>query len=179
LELPVRWLLVAILAYVAVVAEMLLFRPGVLAVHLDDHWARPDLLLVLGVFLALNLELHETFVVGWCFGLASDLVAVAGRLGVGALLLAVALSLVGLFRKGLFGGRVLGHFLLCLGVCFAVHWAWYVASRYLEAAPLWVGRSAEEAALDALYTALLAPYVFWGMSRLRRPLGLTTAAIPE
>jgi len=175
----VRWLLVAILAYMSVVAEMLLFRPGVLAVQVDGHWARPDLVLVLGVFLALALEAHETFIVGWCLGLASDLVAVAGRLGVGALLFAVVLYVVGLFRKTVVGGRVPAQFLLCFGACFAVHWAWYVATRHLEAAPLWVWRSAEEAALDALYSAFLAPYLFWGLARLRGPLGLAPAATAE
>jgi len=172
----VRWFLVVILAYAAIVAEMLLFRPGVLAVQMAGHWARPDLLLVLGVFLALHLESHETFVVAWCFGLAFDLAAVAGRLGVGALLFALVLYLVGLFRKSVVGARVLAQFLLCFGVCLAIHWAWYVAARYLEAAPIKVWRSAEEALLDALYTAFLAPYLFWLFRSLRGALRLATAA---
>lgn len=33
-------------------------------------------------------------------------------------------------------------------------------------------RSVEEAALDATYSAILAPYVFWLLMRLRGPLGI-------
>jgi rod shape-determining protein MreD len=173
----VRWVVVAILAYLCLVVQTTLFRPGILAIEIDGHWARPDLILILGVFLALCLEPHEVFVVGWCFGLASDLVGVAGRLGTGALLFCLVLYLISFLRTGVFVARVAVQFLLCLAAVFAVHWGWYVATRYLEAAPLWVGRSAEEASLDALYSAFLAPYLFWLALRLREPLGLPAGAL--
>ena len=173
-----RWVVVAILAYVCIVIEQSLFRPGLLAIGIGGFSVRPDLLLVLGVFLALHLESYESFVVGWCFGLASDLVSVTGRLGVGALLFGLVLYLIGFLRKGVFGVRVLAQFLLCLGAVFLVHWVWYIATRYFEAAPLWIGSSAEQAALEAFYSAFLAPYLFWLFAMLRGPLRLPVGA-PE
>ena len=173
-----RWVVIAILGYVCIVLEALFFRQGLLAIRIDGQWIRPDLLLVLGLFLALHLESHEVFVVGWCFGLASDLVSVAGRLGVGALLFCLVLYLISLLRKGFFGTRVLAQFLLCLGAVFIVHWAWFLATAGLNAAPLRTWQVAEQAALDALYSAFLAPYLFWLFARLRGPLRLPVGA-PE
>ena len=167
-----RWVVIAIVAYVCIVLEALFFRPGLLAIRIDGQWIRPDLLLVLGLFLALYLESHEVFVVGWCFGLASDLVSVAGRLGLGALLFCLVLYLISLLRKGFFGTRVLAQFLLCLGAVFLVHWAWFLAAAGLNAAPLRTWQVAEQAALDALYSAFLAPYLFWLFAMLQGPLRL-------
>jgi len=174
----VRWVVIAILAYAGIVLEALFFRPGLLAIRIDGQWIRPDLLLILGLFLALHLESHEVFVVGWCFGLASDLVSVAGRLGLGALLFCLVLYLISLLRKGFFGTRVLAQFLLCLGAVFLVHWAWFLAAAGLNAAPLRTWQVAEQAALDALYSAFLAPYLFWLFALLRGPLRLPVGA-PE
>lgn len=173
-----RWVVIAILAYAGIVLESLFFRPGLLAIRIDGQWIRPDLLLILGLFLALHLESHEVFVVGWCFGLASDLVSVAGRLGLGALLFCLVLYLISLFRKGFFGTRVLAQFLLCLGAVFIVHWAWFLATAGLNAAPLRTWQVAEQAALEALYSAFLAPYLFWLFARLQGPLRLPVGA-PE
>ena len=167
-----RWFIVAILAYVSILAETTVFRPGALAVALDEHWARPDVLLVLGVFLAMFLEPHEVFVAGWCFGLASDWISVTGRLGVQALLFAAALYVVAYIRGRASRPRVLAQFLVCLGAVFAVHWLWYMATRVLMGGSALVVRSAEEAALDGLYSAVLAPYLFWAFLRLRAPLDL-------
>jgi len=177
-ESPVRWVVVAILAYVCIVIEQSLFRPGLLAIGIGGSSVRPDLLLVLGVFLALHLESYESFVVGWCFGLASDLVSVTGRLGVGAFLFCLVLYLIGFLRKGVFGARVLAQFLICFGAVFIVHWAWFLATAGLNAAPLRTWQVAEQAALDALYSAFLAPYLFWLFAMLRGPLRLPVGA-PE
>ena len=48
-----RWLLLAILAYILLVVQVTLFVPGVLAVTVHGHWVRPDLVLLVGVFVAL------------------------------------------------------------------------------------------------------------------------------
>ena len=173
-----RWVVIAILAYAGIVLEALLFRPGLLAVRIDGQWIRPDLLLVLGLFLALHLESHEVFVVGWCFGLASDLVSVTGRLGLGALEFCLVLYLISLLRKGFFGTRVLAQFFLCLGAVFIVHWAWFLAAAGLNAAPFQIWQVAEQAALEALYSAFLAPYLFWLFAMLQGPLRLPVGA-PE
>ncbi|MCX5671915.1 MAG: rod shape-determining protein MreD [Planctomycetota bacterium] len=167
-----RWLLVAILAYACLVLQTAAFRPGGLAVPVDGHWARPDLVLLLGLFLALYLEPYEVFVVGWCLGLASDVVSVSGRLGVQALLVSLVLTGLSHGRGAFRRTRVLTQFLLAFGVVAATHLLWYLATRYLEDASPAIGRSIEQALLDALYAAVLAPYLFWVLERLRRALGV-------
>jgi rod shape-determining protein MreD len=169
----VRWLLVAILGYACLVLQTSAFRAGGLAVQIDGHWTRPDLVMILGLFLALRLEPYQVFVIGWCLGLASDLVSVAGRLGLGALLLSLALGLLSLLRDASNPRHVITQFLLAMGAVAATHLVWYLAMRLLEGAPLGIGRSIEQAVLDALYSAVLAPYLFWLLERLRGPLGVT------
>ncbi len=167
-----RWLTVAILAYVCLVAETTLFRPGVLALKVGPHVVQPELLLVLGVFVALTYEPREVFFAGWAMGLASDLAAPYGRLGVRALVFAVVLWLVSYLQGNVFRTRVVIQFLLCLVIVFVVRWTWDLAARYVLGAPLLVGHSARGAALAALYSAILAPYLFWLFFRLRGPLRL-------
>ena len=171
-----RWLLVAILAYACLVLQTAAFRPGGLAVPVDGLWARPDLVLLLGLFLALYLDPYETFVIGWCLGLASDLVSISGRLGVQPILMSLVLAVV-CHGRGLFSRtRVLTQFLLAFGVVALVHFLWYLATGFFEDAPLAIGRSMEQALLDALYAAVLAPYLFWVLERLRSALGVADEA---
>jgi len=168
----VRWILVAILGYACLALQTSAFRPGGLAVPVAGHWAQPDLALLLGLFLALYLEPFEVFVVSWCLGLASDVVPASGPLGIKALLMPLGLTALAYVRDAFSRTRVLTQFLLALGVVAVTHLAWYLATRYFEEAPLAIGRSIEQALLDALYAAVLAPYLFWVLERLRGPLGL-------
>ena len=167
-----RWFLVAILAYACLLVQTALFRPGALALELDDHWARPDLVLTLGLFLALYLRPTEAFVLAWCLGLASDLVSVAGRVGLLALLFCLSLLPASHLRRAVPRDRLLAQFLAALATVFVVHWLWYVAARGLAGSSLALGRSAEEAVFDALYSAALAPYLFILLRWLRSPLRL-------
>ncbi|MBM4017283.1 MAG: hypothetical protein FJ288_02990 [Planctomycetes bacterium] len=171
-----RWLLVAAISYVCLVVETAAFRPGALAIEVDGHWARPDLVLAVGLFVAFFFEPAEVFVAGWCLGLASDLVSVAGRLGLKALLFSAVLAAVSLIRTDLPRTRIWGHFATALVVVFAVHLAWYVTTRLVGGAGLWLGRSAEESFLDAFYTAVLAPYLFWGLLAIRVPLRIAVGS---
>ena len=169
-----RWLLVAILGYGGLVIQTTLFQPGALAVLIDGHWARPDLLLMLGLFLALYLKPHEVFLAAWGLGLGADFISISGRLGIQAFLWAAALAALAHLRHNLDRTRVVTQVLLALAAVTALHLAWYLTARLVDGAPLAVGRSIEQAVLDGLYTALLAPYVFWVLARLRGPLGVTT-----
>jgi rod shape-determining protein MreD len=171
-----RWILLAALAYACLVLETAVFRPGALAVEVDGHWARPDLVLTVGLFLALFFEPAEVFIAGWCLGLASDLVTVTGRLGLKALLFCLVLTGISAVRTEFPRTRVWGHFAMALLLVFVVHLAWYVTTRLVGGAGLWLGRSAEESFLDALYSAVLAPYLFWGLLLLREPLRI---AVPS
>jgi hypothetical protein len=106
-------------------------------------------------------------------------VSVSGRLGVQALLVSLVLTGLSHGRGAFRRTRVLTQFLLAFGVVAATHLLWYLATRYLEDAPPAIGRSIEQALLDALYAAVLAPYLFWVLERLRGPLGVTGAAPHE
>ncbi len=170
-----RWLFVAILAYTCLIIETAAFRPGGLAVQVDGHWVRPDMMLLVGMFLAFFFEPRHVFVAGWGLGLASDIVSVAGRLGLKALLFCLALYLVTYARTVISRTRPLTQFLVCLVVVFAVHLVWYVTTLLVSGAGLSPVRSAEASALDALYSAVLAPYLFWLMLLLRSPLGIVAA----
>ena len=171
-----RWLLVAILAYACLVLETAVFRPGGLAVQIDQHWTRPDLVLLVGLFLAFYFEPVEVFAAGWCLGLASDLVSVAGRLGLKALLFCLVLTAISTLRAEIPRTRIWVQFALALLLVFAVHLAWYAITRLAGGAGLWPARSCEEAVLDGLYSAVLAPYLFWIFTALRGPLRI---AVPS
>jgi rod shape-determining protein MreD len=174
-----RWLLITVVAYACLVVETSVFRPGALAVQIDGHWVRPDLVLVLGLFLAFFFDPPEVFIAAWCLGLASDLVSVAGRLGLQALLFCVVLYLVSHLRGVLSRTRVLTQFLAAVATVFVVHLAWYMTTRLLGSGAPWVLRSVEESLLDALYAAVLAPYVFWALLWVRAPLGISSGSAPD
>jgi rod shape-determining protein MreD len=145
----------------------------------DRHSSQPDLLLALGLFLAFFFPPREVFVAGWFLGLASDLVSVAGRLGLKALLFCLVLYLVSHLRGNLPRQRALAQFAAALVTVFAVHGVWHLATAALGGAWPPVLRSAEISFLDALYTAVLAPYLFWILLLLRSPLGLSASALGE
>ena len=171
-----RWLVVAILAYGCLVLETAVFRPDGLAVQVDQHWARPDLLLVIGLFLAFYFQPMEVFVAGWCLGMASDFTSVAGRLGLKALLFCLLLTAISAIRREIPHTRIWVQFGVALLLVFTVHLAWYAVTRLASGAGLWLARSGEEAMLDGLYSAVLAPYLFWAFTALRGPLRI---AVPS
>jgi len=168
----VRWFLLAIVAYAAVVVQATLFVPGGLALSIHDHWTRPDLVLIVGVFVALYYRPLHTYAAAWGLGLAADLVTVTGRLGLQALLFCAVLTGLSSARRVLNRGWVLTQSVVTFAAVLAVHAAWYAAARYLGGAPPDPLRSLEQAALDAAYSGILAPYVIWLLLRLRGPLGV-------
>jgi cell shape-determining protein MreD len=175
----VRWFLIAIVAYLCLVIQTAAFRVGALALPVDGHWARPDLLLAVGLFLALFYRPGEVFVAAWCLGFAADMVGGAGRLGLLALEYSALLALVSAFRESLPRGRVLGQFGLALAAAMVVRFVWYMATPVLAGtwpSPL---SAIGGAALDAGYTAVLAPYLFWLLALLRAPLGIAAQLTPR
>lgn len=167
-----RWILVGILGYVSLVIQMIVFRPGGLAIPIHGHWTRPDLVLVVAVFIALYFQRHEVFIATWCLGLGADLVNVSGRLGVLALLYCALLTVLSAVRAGLNRTWVPAQSALTFAIVLVIHFGWYMATRYFSGAESEILRSVEESALDAAMTAILAPYIFWLLLRLRGPLGI-------
>jgi cell shape-determining protein MreD len=175
----VRWFLVIIVAYVCLVAQTTVFRVGALALPVGGHWVRPDLLLVVGLFLALFYRPGEVFVAGWILGLVADVAGGTGRLGLLAIEFGMLLALVSAFRDSLPRTRVLGQFALALVVALVVRLAWHLAMPVLSGGWPALGYAVAGAALDAVYTAILAPYLFWFMAMFRAPLGLSAQLTPS
>jgi rod shape-determining protein MreD len=175
----VRWFLVAIVAFALLVIQTAAFRVGGLAVPVDGHWTQPALLLILGLFLAFFFKPAEVFVAGWCLGLAADMINVTGRLGLQALEYSVILALVSSFQTALPRTRKLAQCLAALAVVFAVRLVWYLATPLLDGNAPALVQSIEESILDAAYTAILAPYVFWVLLLLRSPLGISSQVKPQ
>lgn len=167
-----RWILVGILGYASLVLQTAVFRPGGLAIPVDGHWTRPDLVLTLAVFMALYFRPREVFIATWCLGFGADLVSVTGRLGIYALLFCVVLTALSWARGSLNRGWVLTQSALAFAAVLVIHFGWYLAARHFGGAPPAILRSVEQSVLDAAYSAILAPYVFWLLLRLRGPLGI-------
>jgi rod shape-determining protein MreD len=175
----VRWLLLAILGYACLVAQTAVFRPGGLAIPIDGLWSHPDLVIILGLFVALHIDTGDTFIVGWCLGMACDLVSVSGRLGLYALLLSILLTALSAVRRRVRRNRATVQAGLCFAAVFISHLLWLLVAAVQQDAPLGVLRAAEGSLFDAVYSAFMAPYLFWLLARLRGPLGMAADAIED
>lgn len=157
-----RWYLVLIFGYVFAVLQTSLFVPDLLAVRL----ARPDLLLLLAIFIALSAAPHQVFFAAWGLGLVADLIGMhEGPLGLTALLFAFPAYGLSLARSHLVTDRILVQVLLAAGLTFAVRTAQVVLHTWLTSGvPSW-SYAFERAFGDAIYTALLAPYLLWLLAK--------------
>ena len=154
-----RWPAYFILAYVAVGLQIGLGE------YVRVHGARPDLVLLAVIFIAVNAPRDSALLGAFGLGLVQDLVTLS-PLG----LYALAYSLAGLFavnsRELLNKGHPLAQFFLAL------------AATLLAAAVVlihgWIkgpSASAAELAGGALYTALLAPVILTLLNQMRKGFG--------
>ena len=160
-----RWYLVVIFAYILAVMQTTLFAPHLLGLSAFGGAVRPDLLLVMALFVALRGEPAAVFIAGWCLGLAEDLSFGQGPLGVTAMLFGLAAWAVCLSRGLLLPARVLTQVLLVLTVVFVVRLPQQVLLWWLAGAPVDVVLALQRGCGDALYTAILAPYLLWLLAR--------------
>jgi len=170
----VRWFLFAILAYACLVFQATFFRPGLMALRVGGYGFRPDLILILGVFLVLYFKPTEVFFAAWCLGFLWDLdpSKAVGRLGTGALLFGLILWGAALVRPTLGRPRIPLDLGLTFAMVFVIHFLAYLATGYLEGQPIGPDRMAVSSFLDAAYSAVLAPYLLWAFGRLRGPMRL-------
>jgi rod shape-determining protein MreD len=160
-----RWYLVAIFAYVLIVIQTTLFDTGLLAFKVFDAQIRPDLLLLLAIFIAMRASPVETFVAGWCLGLVEDLTVHQGPIGVAALLFAAVACAAGFFREALAAERILVQVPLALAVVFVVRVPQQMLLLWLGGGSVDIPHTLVRAAGDGAYSALLAPYLFWVLAR--------------
>lgn len=134
--------------------------------------ARPDLLLIVVIFLGLFAPPREAAIGAWILGAGGDVMSVE-RFGLMALSYLLVALVVSSIRGHLFRAHGLTQFLVTLIVGLAIRFAWLIYERiaYDPAAGVLYGLSVQ-VIWGALYTALCAPLVFVVLVRLSRPLGL-------
>jgi rod shape-determining protein MreD len=166
-----RWLPFAILAGVGIVCQTTAVQymrwPGI----------GPDLMFILAVHYALWGPWPEAAIAGWILGFILDLFTLAsgGRIGLHAFCYGAAAW--GIIRvrqvvvRNHWMAQMLITLLFALGVEVAVlfyhHWS---------APPISLRGGWGEAILRAVYTAVLAPVLLWGLMRLGRFTGLRAEA---
>lgn len=169
-----RWTLVVIFAYLLAVLQTTLFAPNLLGLNAFGTSIRPDLLLLLALFLALRVPPGTAFVTGWALGFVEDLGLGQGPLGVTAVVFALMMALLSMAQQVLAPARLVVQVVLALAVTVTVRvpqqlilwWLTHSEGDFLLALQRGLG--------DGLYTAILAPYLFWLLSRtLERPGSLS------
>lgn len=166
-----RWLTFVICA-VAVVTLQVTIAPRV-----EYLGARPDWILVLAVFFALNGRSVDVLIGAWVLGATADLFTVE-RFGLLALSYALAALLVYGVREYLFREHPLTQFSVTFAACLAIHIG-LVIYRFgvfgLSSGSL--GVLAREPLLASLYTGLSALPVHFVLLRLHGLLGVMPARI--
>ena len=171
-----RWILVILLAYVALLLQISLVN--LITVNTASVGTiKPDLALTVALFFALyGRTLPDVMIAAWILGLGLDLTHTGGAgttTAVGPMAVAYALSaaLVYQIREAFFREWVLTHMLLGLLMCLTAHMIW-ISWQSVRASDTmsWpaYGELVIEALLLSVYTALLAPVVHFALSPLRR-----------
>ena len=165
-----RWLTFGILAVAVLTLEV------TVAPLLEWHGARPQWLLMLAVFYALNGRSVDVLIGAWILGLLYELHTSPEYVG----LFSLAFSLVALvvygMREFLFREHPLTHFLVTFTACLLIQIVLDV-HRVIEFGDSTGGfwDLAREALLTALVTALFALPVHFVLLRLHRTLGIMPA----
>jgi len=162
-----RWYLVVIFSYVLAVIQTALFTPNLLGLNAFGEPVQPDLLLLMAVFVALWADPPVVFIAGWCLGLVSDVTMNIGEgpLGVTALLFGLTAWLVSLVRGLLIPTRILTQVLLVLAAVFVVRMPQQIMLFWLTGTHFDGLRALQRGCGDALYSAVLAPYLMWLFAR--------------
>jgi rod shape-determining protein MreD len=166
-----RWPLAAILAFVLTLIQTTLFDARFLGFQIAGVPVRPDLLLLLTLFVALVAAPAEAFLAALCFGLVEDLLPLtAGQtqvpLGIAALLFGLAAYVANFIRVALPSDRVAVQVLLALAFVFVVRVPQQELIFRLSDNPAGLGQALARGLGDAAYSAALAPWVFWILKKL-------------
>ncbi len=165
-----RWLTFGILAVVVLTLE------ATVAPRLEWHGARPQWLLMLAVFYALNGRSADVLIGAWILGLLYDLHTPPEYVGLFSLLFSLVALLVYGVREYLFREHPLTHFLVTFFACLVIQIVLDVQRvvRFGESTGgVWdLGR---ESLLTALVTGLCALPVHFVLLRLHRTLGIMPA----
>jgi len=163
----VRWTLLVIFAYLLAVMQSTLFEPRLLGLGAFGLDVKPDLLLLLALFVALRVDTATAFITAWSLGFVESLCLHSGEgtLGVTPLLFGLLVWLVCLVRPMLDTSRIVVQMLLCLGIAFALRLPQQVILHWLTNTQFSFLQVVQRSFGDAAYTAVLAPYLFWLLSQ--------------
>lgn len=162
-----RWTLLVIFAYLLAVMQSTLFEPRLLGLGAFGLNIRPDLLLLLALFVALRVDAAAAFLTAWSLGLAESLCLHGGEgpLGVTPLLFALLAWLVCLLRPLVDSTRILVQVLLTLAAVFALRVPQQTVLLWLTGGHIDTAQVLQRGLGDAVYSAVLAPYLFWLLVR--------------
>ncbi len=136
----------------------------------------PSFLLVAAVYYGFRWPVSEAGIAGWVLGLAADLTS-GGLIGIQSLCFALAAMIASRLRGVLLidhpVAQILTTGLLGWGA-YSLTFVWLAWRGGWTAWPF--GMSLRAAGWFALYTAVLAPYLFWLLERLVPILGLQPQA---
>jgi len=144
----------------------------VVAPRVELYSARPDLLLIVVVFLSLYAPSNTAIAAGWVLGACADLMTIE-RFGLIAFSYGLTAMIVTSLREYLFRYRVVTQVAVTLTACLLVRtgWTMYCHMLYEPSGPLlrdWL----ISGLVASAYTAALAPFAFRVLLRMGRPLGI-------
>ena len=157
-----HWLTFSIVAYLCtVIQSALLYKLELFSVH-----ARPDLLLLAALFFILWWDGGEALIAVWILGFCRDLIS-AVPLGVSALVFSGVAMAVMAARRIIFRDNPLVQVALAFFFAFLVEWLVVQHGNLLG----WLGgkdfsQLTRLAFYNAVYSALLAPYLLWLLLRV-------------
>ncbi len=136
----------------------------------------PDFLAILAVYVALNVRSgSDAILAGWLLGLAVDLTSAGAGgavtvVGPMALAYSIGAGLIFKVREAFFREHTLTRAFLTLLFCILVHWIWITAQSLIAGNVSWSSYSLlfMQLLVLALYTAVLAPLGYIGLSKIRR-----------
>ena len=169
-----RWIVFIILTFLVLVLQVT-FGAFIRLRGLVIHGVGPDLLAILGVFVALNARsAADAMLAAWTLGFALDLMAIGGPGGgtaVGPMALGYVLASAAVYRLrgALLTERILAQVFITFGFCIIAHFAWVTLQSALSLRyTTWAdyARMLLQAAALSVYTALLAPLLYFGLRRI-------------
>ncbi len=159
-----RWLPLVILAAVTLMLQTALV-PAIAIEHIAPDW-----MFILAVHYALWGRWPDAAIAGWFIGLLVDLASL-DRVGVHAFAFGAASWGMIRLRQVLFRRRALTRILVTLLFAFGAQ-VLIGGYRAWEGDATSAGQMVWQAFLVAAYTAICAPYLHWGLTRLNAWTGL-------
>ena len=166
-----RWVTLLLLT------ALLLICQSTLAPRFEFWGGRPDWLLVVVVFLAMNGRMPDAAVGAWLIGAGADLMTIE-RIGLMSLSYLVVAMFVASMRDFLFRSSWITQFVVTLLVCFLLQILWLIYRQVLYAPrvslwmDLWV-----HGLWASVYTAAWAPLMHRALRPLSRLLGLGRSGV--